>query len=182
MNTKKYFIIIIVFVILSFLTFFFYDYFRVLSPKDEVSLTSRDLTVSVTYSRPSVRDRLIFGDPEEEPLQPYGEYWRLGANDATEATFSRDVLFNGAALPAGTYRMYAIPGRESFEIVLNTETGVSGSQPPDPARDVLRTKVPVERPEAPVEQFTITLEEASDGIDMKFEWSDVRFVVPIAVP
>lgn len=179
---KKYFIIIITFVILAAAALFFYDYFRVLSPPGEVSLTSRDLTVSVTYSRPSVRDRLIFGDPDEQPLQPYGEYWRLGANAATEATFSRDVLFNGTALPAGTYRMYAIPDRESFEIVLNTEVGVSGSQPPDPARDVLRTKVPVERPAAPVEQFTITLEEASDGIDMVFEWSDVRFVVPVAIP
>ncbi|MFO7257296.1 MAG: DUF2911 domain-containing protein [Bacteroidota bacterium] len=180
MNTKKYFIIIIVFVILAAATFFFYDYFRPLSPPGEVSLTNRDLTVSVSYSRPSVRGRLIFGDPDQNPLQPYGEYWRLGANAATEVTFSRDVLFNGAALNAGTYRMYAIPGRDSFEIVLNTETGVSGSQPPDHTRDVLRTRVPVEKPAAPVEMFTITLEEASDGIDMVFEWADVRFVVPIS--
>jgi hypothetical protein len=181
MNTKKYFIIIIVFVILASATFFFYDYFRPLSPPGEVSLTSRDLTVSVTYSRPSVRGRLIFGDPDQQPLQPYGEYWRLGANAATEVTFSRDVLFNGSATSAGTYRMYAIPGREYFEIVLNSETGVSGSQLPDPSRDVLRTKVPVEKPAAPVELFTITLDEVSDGMDMVFEWSDVRFVVPIQI-
>lgn len=178
---KKYLIIIIVFVVLSAAAFFFYDYFRVLSPAGEVSLTSRDLTVSVTYSRPSVRDRLIFGDPKDQPLQPYGEYWRLGANAATEATFSRDVLINGTALPAGTYRMYAIPGRDSFEVILNTELGVSGSQPPDPARDALRTKVPVAKPAAPVEQFTITLEETGAGIDMAFEWSDVRFVVLVTI-
>lgn len=179
---KKYLVIIIVLVILAAATIFFYDYFRVLSPPGAVSLTSGDLTVSVTYSRPSVRDRVIFGDRNEEALQPYGEYWRLGANAATEADFTRDVLFNGTALPAGTYRMYAVPGRDSFEIILNTELGVSGSQPPDPARDVLRTKVPVERPPAAVEQFTITLEEAADGIDMVFEWSDVRFVVPVTIP
>jgi hypothetical protein len=179
--TKKYFIIIIVLVILSSAALFFYDYFRPQSPPAEVFLTNRDLTISVDYSRPSVRGRLIFGERDQQALQPYGEYWRLGANAATEANFSRDVLFNGAALAAGTYRMYAIPGRDSFEIVLNTELGVSGSQPPDPARDVLRTKVPVEKPAAPVEQFTITLEEASDGIDMVFEWSDVRFVIPVTI-
>ena len=179
---KRYFIIIIAFVILASAALFFYDYFRPLSPPAEVSLTNRDLTVSVNYSRPSVRGRLIFGERDQQALQPYREYWRLGANATTEATFTHDVLFNGMALAAGTYRMYAIPGRDSFEIVLNTELGISGSQPPDHGRDVLRTSVPVEKPAAPVEQFTITLEEARDGIDMVFEWSDVRFVVPVTSP
>src|SRR5690606_8884764 len=150
---KKYAIIVIVFVILAVVAFFFYDYFRPASPPGEVSLTSLDLTVSVSYSRPSVRGRVIFGDrvpgdSDQQPLQPYGEYWRLGANAATEITLSRDVLFNGAALNAGTYRMYAIPGRDSFEIVLNSETGVSGWLPPDQCRDVLSSRCSVEKPRA----------------------------------
>ena len=152
---------------------------RALSPPDEESLTTGGMTVTVKYSRPSVRGRVIFGTNDQDALQPYGEYWRLGANEATEITFSRDVLFNGSPVKAGTYRMYAIPGENSFEMVLNTEVGESGSSQPDEENDVIRTKVQTQRTTAPVEQFTISLAPQNEGMQMVFEWSDTRFVVPI---
>lgn len=152
---------------------------RALSPPDEESLTTGGTTVTVKYSRPSVRGRVIFGTGEQDALQPYGEYWRLGANEATEITFSRDVLFNGSPVKAGTYRMYAVPGENSFEMVLNTEVGKSGARQPDEENDVLRTKVQTQRTSAPVEQFTISLAPQNEGMQMVFEWSDTRFVVPI---
>lgn len=157
-----------------------YGYQR-LSPPGREELTSGGMTVSVKYHRPSVRGRNIFGPKEKNPLQPYGEYWRLGANAATEITFSRDVLFNGIAVNAGTYRMYAVPGQDFFEIILNAETGVSGSEEPDPAKDVLRTKVPARQLNYPVETFTISLAPEGDGVEMVFEWSDVRFKVPLRI-
>ncbi|MCZ8216518.1 MAG: DUF2911 domain-containing protein, partial [Cyclobacteriaceae bacterium] len=64
---------------------------RTLSPPGEASLTNGALTVSVKYSRPSVRGRLIFGTKEQGALQPDGGYWRLGANEATEISFSKNV-------------------------------------------------------------------------------------------
>jgi len=152
---------------------------RALSPPDEESLTTGGMTVSINYSRPSVRGRVIFGTKDQEALQPYGEYWRLGANEATEITFNRDVLFNGSPIKAGTYRMYAIPGENSFEIVLNTEVGKSGANQPEEENDVLRTKVQTQRTSVPVEQFTISLAPQNDGMQMVFEWSDTRFVVPV---
>lgn len=152
---------------------------RALSPRAEEALTSGGITVTVKYSRPSVRGRLIFGPEDQNALQPFGKYWRLGANEATEVTFNRDVLFNGSPVKAGTYRMYAIPGADAFELVLNTEVGKSGSTPPDDANDVLRTKVPTERTSAPVETFTISLAPEGAGVAMVFEWSDTRFVVPL---
>lgn len=152
---------------------------RALSPSDEESLTTGGMTVNVQYSRPSVRGRVIFGTKDQDALQPFGEYWRLGANEATEITVNRDVLFNGSPLKAGTYRMYAIPGENSFEIVLNTEVGKSGASEPEEENDVLRTKVQTERTGAPVEQFTISLAPQNEGMQMVFEWSDTRFVVPI---
>lgn len=179
---KKQLIIIIVFVALGAAAIFAYNFFRVLSPAGETMLTSGDLTVAVTYSRPSVRDRLIFGDADQGALQPYGQYWRLGANDATEIAFNSDVLFNGEPLAAGTYRMYAVPGAERFEIVLNSELGVSGSQEPDTSMDVLRTAVAVERLPSSVEQFTISMEESGEGIRIIFEWATVRLVVPVEIP
>ena len=154
---------------------------RTLSPPDQESLTSGGMTVTVSYSRPSVRGRLIFGPKDQDALQPYGEYWRLGANEATEISFNRDVLFNGSPVTAGTYRMYAIPGESSFEIVLNTEVGQSGSNEPDPDNDVLRTKVQTQKTGSPVEQFTISLAPSGEGMQMIFEWSDTRFVVPLKV-
>ncbi len=152
---------------------------RTLSPPGNAELTSGDLTVSVSYSRPSVRNRVVFGSEEEKALQPYGKYWRLGANEATEVSFNRDVSVNGTAVKAGKYSMYAIPGPDSFEIALNSETGKWGAFEPDLSLDVMRTNVATEKLPNPVEQYTISLDEARNGIDMIFEWSDTRFVVPV---
>jgi hypothetical protein len=154
---------------------------RTMSPPGHETLTSGGLTVTVSYSRPSVRGRLIFGPEQQNALQPYGKYWRLGANAATEITFNRDVLFNGSPMKAGTYRMYAFPGAETFEIGLNSELDKWGYSEPNYDMDVLRTKVPVEKTNSPVEQYTISLAPEGEGINMVFEWSDVRFVVPIKV-
>ena len=152
---------------------------RTMSPPGSASVTSGDLVVSVTYSRPSVRGRLIFGSKEQEALQPYGEYWRLGANESTEVTFSKDVLFNGQKVAAGTYRMYAFPGADQFEIGLNSETGKWGYSEPDYSKDILRTKVDVQNLPNPVEQHTIRLEDAGGTVNVIVEWADVRITIPV---
>jgi len=152
---------------------------RTLSPSGSAQLTNGDLSVSITYARPSVRGRMIFGTKEQGALQPYGAYWRLGANESTEVTFTKGVLFNNNALKAGTYRVYAIPGADEFEIIVNTELGVWGAFEPDHALDILNTKIPVKRTSAPVEQYTINLLSTEDGINISFEWADVKVVVPV---
>lgn len=152
---------------------------RTLSPPGKAELTSGDLTVSIPYSRPSVRGRVIFGTKEEGALQPHGEYWRLGANESTEITINRDILFNGSPVKQGTYKMYAIPGPDEFEIRLNSELGTWGYLEPDVEKDVLSTRVPVERLAAPVEQYTIRMEPAENGISLIFEFANVRFTVPL---
>src|SRR5688572_14764150 len=154
---------------------------RTLSPPGSAQLTNGDLSVSITYSRPSVRGRLIFGTKEQEALQPYGVYWRLGANESTEITVNKDVNFNGQPIKAGTYRMYAVPGPETFEIILNSELGQWGAFEPNPELDLLRIKVPVQKTSAAVEQYTISLVAIENGINVVFEWSDTKFVVPITV-
>ena len=68
--------------------------------------------MEIPYSRPTQRDRLLFGTIEEGVLQPYGVYWRLGANEPTTITYSRDVSFNGIPVPAYIYVIYAFPGEE----------------------------------------------------------------------
>ena len=155
---------------------------RSLSPPGKVELTAGDLSVSIPYSRPSVRGRLIFGTKEQGALQPYGAYWRLGANESTEITVNKDVSFNGQPVKAGTYRMYAIPGPDSFEIILNSELGEWGAFEPNHELDLLHTKVPVQKTNSVVEQYTISLAATQNGIDVIFEWSDTKFVVPITTP
>lgn len=152
---------------------------RTLSPAGSASLTNGDLSVSITYSRPSVRGRVIFGTKEEGALQPYGAYWRLGANESTEVTFNKDVSFNGNPLKAGTYRLYAMPGADEFEIIVNTELGKWGAFEPDHTLDILKTNVPVQSTASPVEQYTINLLQVEGGIDISFEWANVKLVVPV---
>ena len=150
-----------------------------LSPRGSASFTNGELSVSITYCRPSVRGRVIFGTKEEGALQPYGAYWRLGANESTEVTFNKDVSFNGSPLKAGTYRLYAVPGEKEFEIIVNTELGKWGAFEPNHEADVLSTKVPVQASASPVEQHTITVVQAEGGIDINVEWEKVKFVVPV---
>ena len=177
---KKIIIGAVSFIVLLAIGFAYLNYRnRTLSPSGKAELTAGGLTVSIPYSRPSVRGRLIFGSEEQKALQPYGKYWRLGANESTEITVNKDVTFNGQPIKAGTYRMYAVPGADSFDIGLNSELGKWGAMEPDYALDVLHTKVPVEHVGTPVEQYTISLLEADGGINVVFEWSDVKFIVPV---
>ena len=122
---KKIFIGLGVFalIIVAFL-FYANNRNRTLSPPGSAELSVGDLKVSIPYSRPSVRGRMIFGTEEQKALLPHGKYWRLGANETTQITFSKDVLFNGESVKAGAYRIYAVPGPESFEITLNSEIGI----------------------------------------------------------
>jgi hypothetical protein len=177
---KKILIGVLILVGLLAIAFVYLNYRnRTLSPPGETVLTVNGLTVSIPYSRPSVRGRLIFGTEEQGALQPYGKYWRLGANESTEITVNKDILFNGQPVKAGTYKMYAIPGADSFEVVLNSELGTWGAMEPDYSLDVLHTKVPVEHVSTAVEQYTISTVEADGGINVIFEWSDTKFIIPI---
>lgn len=152
---------------------------RTLSPPGSAMLENGALSVSVSYSRPSVRDRLVFGPEGSEALQPYGVYWRLGANESTEVTFGTDILFNGNHVSRGTYRMYAVPGSSSFKVGLNTELGKWGYYEPDYSLDVITTNIPVIKNNH-VEQHTINLEPFDqNGVNILVEFSDVKLIIPV---
>ena len=177
---KKILIGIGVFVLILVMGFMYLNYRNnTLSPHGKVKYDKNDLTIEIPYSRPSKRGRLIFGPEEDGALQPYGVYWRLGANDATEITINRDVLFNGNDIAAGTYRMYAVPGENEFEISLNSKLGKWGYSEPDYNMDVLKTMIPVEKSNEPVEQFTIRFEEDGSKVLVVCEWTDVKIKIPV---
>ena len=107
-----------------------------ISPNAAVSQTIGTTVVSVTYGRPGVREREIFGD-----LVPLGEVWRTGADEATTITFSNDVTFEGEPVPAGTYSLFTIPQEEEATIVLNSVADQWGAYEYDESQDVLRVDV-----------------------------------------
>ncbi len=153
------------------------------SPPTTTSFSDRGLDINVSYSQPSKRGRLIFGEEAAGALQPYGKYWRLGANAATEITFSKDINFAGQDVKAGSYRMYAVPGAEAFKITLNSELGVNlmAAREPDHALDVISADIPVQAPPAEVEKFTISFSSDSTGVNMDLVWDKTLVRVPIAI-
>ncbi len=77
--------------------------------------------ITIDYSRPSVKGRTIFGE-----VVPFGKMWRTGANNATKITFGEDVKVEGKAVPAGTYALYTIPNKDSWEITLYKDLTLGG--------------------------------------------------------
>jgi hypothetical protein len=169
-------------IFIGVVAFFAYGILFPASPPTTTSFSAKGLDITVNYSQPSKKGRVIFGDEASGALQPFGVYWRLGANAATEITFSKDVDFAGKAVPAGTYRMYAVPGAASFEVSLNSELGVYlGVAEPDYSMDVVKVDVPVSTSPAEVEVFTISFEESGSEIRMNIAWDNTLVAVPISV-
>jgi len=103
------------------------------SPKASVMQTIGLTEMTITYSRPGVKGRQIFG-----ALVPYGTVWRTGANEATTISFSDDVTINGQPLAKGTYSLHTIPGKDQWTIIFNKVAEQWGSFKYDQAQDALR--------------------------------------------
>jgi len=166
-------------VLLAFILFVVYLNVFPASPPKSAAISDKGLDIKVNYGGPFKKGRLIFGEEKDKALQPYGKYWRLGANAATEISFSKNVTFGGQPVNAGTYRMYAVPGPTSFQVGLNSETGTFFAvREPDYSKDVLKVDAPVtEVPET--EQLTISFTSDSLGVNMNCVWDKIQFTVPI---
>src|SRR5438876_1248992 len=110
------------------------------SQKQVVTQTVGFTDVTITYSRPGVKGRQIWGG-----LVPYDKVWRTGANEATTISFSDDVMINSQPLPKGTYSLHTIPGRDSWTIIFNKTANQWGSFNYDAAQDALRVTVKPEK-------------------------------------
>lgn len=151
------------------------------SPPTMAETSDRGLDIKVTYGQPSKRGRVIFGEEATGALQPYGKYWRFGANAATEITFSKNINFAGQSVNAGSYRMYTVPGEQSFKVVLNSELGVRLMARWDANHelDVASVDVPVQMAPSEVEKFTISFRSDSVGTIMDCAWDRTLISIPI---
>ncbi|MGB8191231.1 MAG: DUF2911 domain-containing protein, partial [Chitinophagaceae bacterium] len=128
------------------------------------------------YSRPQKNGRTVFGE-----LVEYGKVWRLGANEATEVEFFRDVKIGGKKIKKGRYSLYAIATPDKWTMILNAETDTWGSFQYDAKKDVVRTDVPVQKNTENLEALAITFEKVNGSFNLAAAWDDVVVRLPISL-
>lgn len=127
----------------------------------------------VLYSRPQRNGRKIFGD-----VIHYNEIWRMGANEATEIEFFRNVKVGAKLIPKGRYTLYAICTETKWTIAFNTEKDYWGLAQ-NPKKDLTRVEVPVQKMTEPVEALTIYFEDVKGGTNLIVMWDDQKISLPI---
>lgn len=134
--------------------------------------------ISVNYSRPQVKGRVIFGD-----LVPFDKMWRTGANASTKIIFSDDVTIEGNKLTAGEYAIYTIPGKAEWTIIFHKNIKLWGLGDPGEYKeenDALRIKVKPQT-NSLVENLTISVSDiTSNTCKMNLEWEKTKVTFAVA--
>jgi hypothetical protein len=170
------------------------------SQKASVMQTIGVTDITITYSRPGVKGRTIWGDalpeqanvkgeatldnqntrPKGAPIVPWGHVWRAGANEATTFVVTDDVLVNGQKLPAGSYSLHTIPTKDEWTIVFNGTANQWGSFTYDPAKDTLRVKAKPQMVADNQEWLIYSFDPVTDNsAQVNIRWEKVR--VPFTV-
>jgi len=159
--------------------------------------------ITITYSRPGVKGRKIWGDPlpeqakvtgeatlddqnvrpKDAPIVPYAHVWRTGANEATQFVVTDDVLINGQKLAAGSYSLHTIPTRDEWTIVFNGTANQWGSFNYDPAKDTLRVKAKPQLMNDSEEWLTFTFDPVTeDSAQVNIRWEKISVPFTVKVP
>lgn len=132
-------------------------------------------TVELTYSRPAMKGRKVFGD-----LVPYGKLWRTGANAATRIKFADDVQIGGTTLKAGEYVIYTVPNQNEWEVVFNKGLNNWGIDGYKQEEDVARVKVKSIKLDESIESFTMQFMNVKpSSTDLFIAWDKTAVAVPI---
>jgi hypothetical protein len=145
-----------------------------LSPGAKVSQVVGLTEISVDYSSPAVRGRVIYGG-----LVPYGKLWRTGANQATKLTVTKDVLIDRKTVPAGTYALFTIPGKQAWTVIMNKNPNQGGTADYKQELDLLRFQV---KPHAAPKREHMTFifaDTTEDSTSLDLEWAGLRVSIPI---
>lgn len=139
--------------------------------KQDFALSS----VELSYSRPGVKDRKIFGD-----LVPYGKVWRTGANEATTITFGEEVTFGDKKVPAGKYGLLTIPDANEWTLILSKQLDVTSPAAYKQDQDVARVKVKAEQLPFAIESFMMVFDNIKpSSMDLIMLWDNTVVSVPI---
>lgn len=145
------------------------------SPRASVSQTVGLTDITISYHRPAVNKRKIWGD-----LVPYNEVWRAGANENTTIAFSTPVTVGGKKLPAGTYGLHMLPGDKEWSVMLSSVASAWGSFSYDAKEDAVRFTVTPSTVPGSEERLEYRLEDPTDNsVNVVLSWEKLRLSFPI---
>lgn len=150
-------------------------------PKEKmISSNTDNLTARVIYSRPQKNGRLIFADSlvTKNFIQHYGQEWRLGANEATEIEFFKQVTINEKKFSPGRYVIYCIPYPDKWKIIFNSNLFSWGLHM-DKTKDLSEIELPVTKARSETEFFTMIFQKAPYGCDLVMAWGDIKVIMPV---
>jgi len=149
---------------------------QVVSPPAKTACKFADSKmISVNYSSPRMRGRKIFGG-----LVPFGEVWRVGADDATSFVTNVDVTAGGKNIPAGRYTLFALPTPNKWTLIISKQIGEWGIPYPGAQFDFARIDMKVSKLSAPLENFTISFDASGSVCTMKLDWETTRASIDIS--
>ncbi|MCB0636932.1 MAG: DUF2911 domain-containing protein [Lewinella sp.] len=151
------------------------DYpFPSLSPLGTITQVVGNTQIEVSYERPAVRRRAIFG-----ALVPWDQVWRTGAGHCTKLSFDRPVIVEGQSVPAGTYSLFTIPNPDEWMVMLNKDTTLYGSNRYDASQDVARFLVRPGSSARHYESLTIDLDVIPNNARLYISWdhTQVSFLI-----
>jgi hypothetical protein len=146
-----------------------------LSPRETFRRRVGQANVWIDYSRPARRGRPVWGG-----LVPWGQVWRMGANDAAHLSTDRTLEFGSVTVPPGTYTLFLLPAQHGWQLIFNRVTGISGLDH-NAAQDLGRVALKVEPVTRAVEAFTLEVGEAPDGGVLAVSWDQTRASVGFRV-
>jgi len=131
--------------------------------------------IKLIYSRPQKKGREVFG-----VLEQFGKVWRFGANESTEIRFYDKVIIGGKKIKAGNYSLFAIPNKDTWTLILNSQTDKWGAFSYDQSKDIVRVNVPVKTLSKPVEFFSVTFIPKDNGARLIAAWDKTQVELPIS--
>jgi hypothetical protein len=153
------------------------------SPQAKANFEHDGVKLDIVYCRPYKKGRLIFGSKDEGALQPYGNYWRIGANEATTFETNKTLIIDGKELKTGKYQIYAVPQEENWNICWNTEWDRWGAQEANHETDEVMVTVPVNNESSFEEQLRLsfTPPDSIGGTSLVIHWDKTEVLVPITI-
>ena len=140
------------------------------SPAASVTGKINGATITINYSSPSVKERVIWGE-----LVPFNKIWRAGANAATTIEMDKDIVVEGQKLPAGKYSFFVIPNEKECVIIFNKVAKLSGTNNYNEKEDQLRVTVKQTLVNSSTESLVYTINQNS----IVLSWD--KWNIPIAV-
>lgn len=136
-------------------------------------------SIELTYSRPNINGRSLL--KENSDLAPLNKLWRTGANAATRLKFTDNVTIGGKRLDTGSYVLYTIPGKDTWEVILNKGLTNWGTDGYKEAEDVVRFKVKADKATGNTETFTMQFANiAFESCDLNITWGGTSVRIPIS--